>query len=179
MPYAADGQISHAPIDGGIEISEQEYQQALAGMQDGEHVQIINGGLFVGPLPEPEPEPEPEGPPDWPAVIAERRWEVEVGGITINGMRVETDDRSKLLINGAAVEAMLDPAYVLKWKAAGGFIELEAPQVLTVARAVRAHVQACFDREAELLGELEAGTFTEAMLDQGWSNESVPEPAAG
>lgn len=60
MPYAADGQISHAPIDGGIEISEQEYQQALAGMQTGEHVQIINGGLFVGPLPDMEPEPEPE-----------------------------------------------------------------------------------------------------------------------
>jgi hypothetical protein len=168
MPYAADGQISHAPIDGGIEISEQEYQQALAGMQTGEHVQIINGGLFVGPLPEPEPEPEPEGPPDWPAVIAGRRWEVEVGGIVVAGLTIATDDRSKLLINGAAVEAMLDPDYQMQWKTPDGFVELSGSQVLAIARAVRAHVQACFDREAELLAELEAGTFTEAMLDQGW-----------
>ena len=64
MPYAADGVISHAPIDGGIEISEQEYRRALAGMQAGEHVQIVDGQFVVGPLPEPEPEPEPEPTPD-------------------------------------------------------------------------------------------------------------------
>jgi hypothetical protein len=111
--------------------------------------------------------------PDYPSLIAARRWFAETSGVFVSGMRVETDDRSKLLINGAAVEAMLDPAYVLKWKAAGGFVELEAPQVLAVARAVRAHVQACFDREAELLAALEAGEFSEALLDEGWPAQAV------
>ena len=105
---------------------------------------------------------------DYPAVIAARRYEAEVSGIDISGLHVATDDRSKLLINGAAVEAMLDPDYQMQWKTPAGFVELTASQVLAVARAVRAHVQACFDREAELLAELEAGTFTEAILDQGW-----------
>lgn len=168
MPYAADGKISHAPIDGGIEISEQEYQQALAGMLAGEHVQIINGGLFVGPLPEPEPEPEPEVPPDWPAVIAERRYAVEIGGIDINGLHVDTDDRSKLLINGAAALASANPEFTLNWKTPDGFVQLTAEQVQGVAKAVALHVQACFNREAELLAELEAGTLTEDMLEQGW-----------
>lgn len=172
MPYAADGQISREPIDGGIEISEQEYQRALAGIQTGEHVQIINGGLFVGPLPEPEPEPEPEVPPDYPAVIAARRWLAETAGITINGMHVETDDRSKLLINGAALEATIDPGYVMQWKAGVGFVQLTGAQVIGIARAVRAHVQACFDREAVLLAELEAGTLTDEMLEQGWPASS-------
>lgn len=100
--------------------------------------------------------------------IAARRYETEVGGIEIAGMHVATDDRSKLLINGAAVEAMLDADYLLKWKTTEGFVELTGAQVIGIARAVRAHVQACFDREAELLAALEAGTLTDEMLGQGW-----------
>lgn len=60
MPYAAPGRISREPIDGGIEISEQQYQAGLAGMLAGEHIQIINGAFVVGPLPVPDPEPVPE-----------------------------------------------------------------------------------------------------------------------
>lgn len=102
------------------------------------------------------------------ASIAARRYQAEVGGITLNGMHIDTDDRSKLLINGAAVEAMLDADYVMQWKTSEGFIELTGAQVIGIARAVRAHVQACFDREAELLAELDAGTLTNNMLEQGW-----------
>ena len=100
--------------------------------------------------------------------IAARRYQAEIAGITINGMRVETDDRAKLLINGAALEAMLDADYAMQWKTIEGFVELTGAQVIGVARAVRAHVQACFNREAELLAELEAGTLTDEMLEQGW-----------
>lgn len=110
----------------------------------------------------------PAPPVDWPAVIADRRWRAEVAGIDVGGIHVDTDDRSKLLINGAAVEAMLDPEYLMRWKTHGGFVELTAAEVITVARAVRAHVQACFNREAELLAALAAETFTSEMLDQGW-----------
>lgn len=105
---------------------------------------------------------------DYGPRIAARRYQAEIAGITINGMRIETDDRAKLLINGAAVEAMLDADYVMQWKTSEGFIELTGAQVIGIARAVRAHVQACFDREAELLAELEAGTLTDDMLEQGW-----------
>lgn len=110
----------------------------------------------------------PAPPVDWPAVIADRRWKAEVGGIDVGGIHVDTDDRSKLLINGAAVEAMLDPEYVMSWKTPGGFVELTAAEVITVARAVRAHVQACFNREAELLTALDGQTLTPAMLEEGW-----------
>lgn len=106
--------------------------------------------------------------PITPATIAARRYEAEVGGITVLGVPIDTDDRSKLLINGAALEATIDPAYEMQWKAPGGFVELTAQQVIGIARAVRAHVQACFDREAELLAALDAGTLTPAMLEQGW-----------
>ena len=105
---------------------------------------------------------------DMPQVIAERRYQAEVGGITLNGISISTDDRSKLLINGAALEAVIDPEYTMQWKAGDGFVSLTGAQVIGIASAVRAHVQACFDRESELLTELENGTLTDAMLEQGW-----------
>lgn len=100
--------------------------------------------------------------------IADRRYQAEEAGIVIDGLRMNTDDRSKLLINGAALESTVNPSYVMRWKTPEGFVDLTGEQVMGIARAVRAHVQACFDREAELLTELDAGTLTDAMLEQGW-----------
>lgn len=59
--YATDGVISQSTIEGSIEISAEQYQEALAGMAQG-HVVTICDGFAVGPKPEPEPEPEPVPP---------------------------------------------------------------------------------------------------------------------
>lgn len=84
MPYAAEGRLSHDPIDGGIEITEQQYQQGLAGMLAGEHVQIVDGQFVVGPQPEPEPEPEPEPTPA----------EIEALRLALNNGAYETATRA-------------------------------------------------------------------------------------
>lgn len=63
MPYAAEGRISRAPIEGGIEITEQQYAEALAGMLAG-LVVSTEGGFSVGPAPEPEPVIEPPPTPE-------------------------------------------------------------------------------------------------------------------
>ena len=119
--------------------------------------QYIQGWLVV-------PAPEPE----WPSLIASRRWQAEVAGIDVGGMHIDTGRDSQALITGATVQAMLDPNYSLRWKTPSGFVDLTAEQIIGVATAARAHVQACFSREAELLEALEAGTFAPEMLDQGW-----------
>ncbi|MGY6273880.1 hypothetical protein ACXIUT_29820 [Achromobacter denitrificans] len=59
MPYAIENQISMDVIPGGIEITEAQYQAALAGMLEGKVVSI-DGGFNVTFPPEPEPEPVPE-----------------------------------------------------------------------------------------------------------------------
>jgi hypothetical protein len=100
--------------------------------------------------------------------IAERRWQAEVAGIDVGGMHIDTGRDSQALIAGATVQAMLDPNYSLRWKTVAGFVDLTAEQIIAVATAARGHVQACFNREAELLDALAAGTFTPEMLDQGW-----------
>lgn len=116
----------------------------------------------------PDPEPVPEPAPDWIALIAARRYEAEVSGITLGGIPVATDDRSKLLINGAALRATRETGYTLRWKTYEGFIDLSAEQVLAMADAVADHVQACFDREAELQSAVADGSITAEMLEQGW-----------
>ena len=114
------------------------------------------------------PEAEPEPAPDWPVLIAARRWLAETGGTVINGLPIDTDDRSKGLINGAALRAYRSADYVLRWKTSQGFVDLTAEQVLAVADAVSEHVQFCFDREDALLGAVAEGSITAAMLEEGW-----------
>lgn len=114
------------------------------------------------------PEPEPPPAPDWPALIAARRYTAETAGTTVEGMPIDTGRDSQGLITGAALAAMLDPAYSVRWKTVAGFIDLTSQQIIGVASAVRAFVQASFDREAELLAAVADGSITEAMVGENW-----------
>lgn len=110
----------------------------------------------------------PSPSPDWPALIAARRFQVETGGVTVQGIPVNTERESQALLTGAAFAASLDPDYRIKWKATTGFVELSGAQVIGLASQVRAFVQTCFNREAELLGAVADGSITAEMLEEGW-----------
>ena len=104
----------------------------------------------------------------WADQIAARRFQVETGGVTVEGVQINTDRDSQSLLTGAAFAASLDPGYHIKWKAATGFVDLTGEQILGIASQVRAFVQACFNREAELLGAVADGSITAEMLEEGW-----------
>lgn len=87
--------------------------------------------------------------------LAERRWEVETGGLQLNGMSVATDDRSKLLLFAAAEKARLNADFTTKWKTESGWVPLDAAAILAVRDAVFAHVATCFAREEELAAAVE------------------------
>jgi hypothetical protein len=97
------------------------------------------------------------------AEIAAARYNAEIAGVTVNGVSIKTDRESQGLITGAALKAMQDSTYSCRWKTESGFVELTAPQILAIADAVRAHVQSCFDREAELLPLIEAAESPEEL----------------
>ena len=105
---------------------------------------------------------------EWAGRIAARRFQAETGGVTVQGIPVNTERDSQSLLTGAAFAASLDPGYHIKWKAATGFVDLSAQQIIGVASAVRAFVQACFNREAELLDAVVDGSITAEMLEEGW-----------
>lgn len=171
MPYAIDGLISTSPLDGGISITSAQYTSALQSMLDGDSVAVVDNELTIvaaKDITEPT-EPEPPAPVPVAARIANKRYTHEVSGATVNGVPVATDRDSQGLLLGAALAAFMDPEYTVRFKTATGeFVTLSADQTITVANAIRKHVQDCFDRESELLLALEQGTFTDNMLDEGW-----------
>lgn len=97
------------------------------------------------------------------AEIAQARYNAEIAGITINGVSIKTDRESQGLITGAALQAIEDSTYSCQWKTEGGFVTLVADEIKAVAKAVRAHVQACFDKEAVLIAQVEAVTTEEEL----------------
>lgn len=107
------------------------------------------------------------------AALAARRWRAETGGMVVDEVPVATDTNSQAKITGAALDATLDPTAVVRWKCADGvFRELDAEQILALARAMRAHVQACFDHEAALTTAIDAATDAAALaaidIETGW-----------
>lgn len=99
--------------------------------------------------------------------IKERRDKALVAGTTVNGVTIATDDLSQQRITGAALAATVDASTIVKWKLPDDtFVTLDATQIIDIAQGVRTHIQACFDREAELLTALEAGQSYD--IDSGW-----------
>lgn len=99
--------------------------------------------------------------------IKERRDKALVAGTTVNGVTVATDNVSQQRITGVALAATVDASITVRWKLPDStFVTLTAAQIIDIAQGVRKHVQACFDREAELLAALEAGQSYD--IDAGW-----------
>lgn len=132
--------MAYFKVEKGVVVQKQSYAEDgfIEGPDDVFCGYTYKSGKFAGPK---------TTIPDWPALIAARRYEAETGGIVLGGLPIAKEDRSKLLINGAALRASRDSSYTLHWKTLEGFIDLPAEQVLIMADAVSDHVQACFTRE--------------------------------
>ena len=97
---------------------------------------------------------------DLTAYAADARWRYETGGIVVAGLTVPTDRASQQMIAGMLATVQLDPAATIRFKAGGGFATLDAAQVIAIARAVGAHVQAAFAREADVIEALASQAIT-------------------
>lgn len=97
------------------------------------------------------------------AEIAAARYASETAGTSLNGVQIDTGRDSQALITGAALAAVIDDNYSLNWKTESGFIHLSAPEIIAVAQGVRAHVQSCFDREGELVAQVDAAQTAEEL----------------
>jgi hypothetical protein len=102
------------------------------------------------------------------AEIANARWQAETGGITLNGVEVATDRESQALLMGAVLAAQDNPEYVVNWKAKTGWFELDAATLIAIADAVRAHVQACFDKEKQLQEQIDVAETAAELEAVKW-----------
>jgi len=99
--------------------------------------------------------------------LASRRWQAENGGVIVAGIRVATDDRSKLLIADAGRRAEADSSFTTKWKSRDGWVTLNATALIGLRNAVFAHVAACFAREAELADAVAAADTAAGLVALG------------
>lgn len=104
------------------------------------------------------------------AEIAAARWEAQNGGCDVGGMRILTDKDSQVALMGAYMAAADNPEYKCQWKTPGGFITLNASTIVAAANAVRAFVQGCFDKEAELIKRVEAAETAEEVAAVAWAD---------
>lgn len=128
---------------------------------------------------EDDPPPPPPPPPTVEMLLAHAaaiRWQIEHGGIVLNGALIRTDRDTRTNILGARTEAKEDPNYTLNWKVADGvYITLDAPTIIAIAGAIRVHVQACFDAEKVVSEAIHANTITtyeEVTQHPSWPSNS-------
>jgi hypothetical protein len=98
------------------------------------------------------------------SALAAHRYATETGGIIVSGIPVLTDDRSKLMINGALAAAQRDENFTTKWKTPTGFVTLGAAQIIAVADAVAGHVNRCFSAESEVAVDIASYSTREQVI---------------
>ncbi|AZS78850.1 hypothetical protein ELS24_10565 [Achromobacter spanius] len=139
MPYAANGQISHDPIPGGIAITPTQYAEALDGMLDGKVVTVDGGFKVAFP-----PAPEPEVPTEPPPVTVVSRFQA-LAALMQAGL---LDD-----VTAWANAPATDPLYKLAFDTATEF-SISSPTMTAGAAALgwsSAQLQALFDAAAEIV----------------------------
>ena len=82
--------------------------------------------------------------------IANDRWVEETGGVTVSGIQIKTDDRSQFKLAMAVMQAQSNPAYIVQWKAANGWVMLDATTIFYISSVVQQFVTGCYVKEAQL-----------------------------
>lgn len=86
------------------------------------------------------------------AYAATARWRAETGGFEVSGQTIDTGRESQNMIAGADALAQADPNEPVDYKAASGWVTLDAAAIHALALAVGRHVRACFRKEREVVG---------------------------
>lgn len=95
------------------------------------------------------------------AYAAMKRYNLETGGTTINGMEVATDRQSQQMLSAAFNMAQSNPDFTTMWKGPNGnFTQLNAEQIIGIAQAVGQFVASCFAAEAAVVSQINAGNYT-------------------
>lgn len=103
------------------------------------------------------------------ADLAAYRYEQEVGGVDVQGVRIDTSREARNNLTGtvAAAQMAADAGrlFAVQWKGlGGGFVTLAAADLRGLGLAVATHVAACFACEAAVAAQIAALTDVETVL---------------
>ena len=82
------------------------------------------------------------------AAVADKRWQVETGGLSVGGADIKTDRESRAQLSNTCSSLADGLIPNTPWKTASGeFIEVTLAEIEPVAQAVEVFVRACFAAE--------------------------------
>lgn len=97
------------------------------------------------------------------------------GGVQIGGMRIATDAESRGLIDGAYALSQARPDAKIDFKAASGWITVDAQTMQTIAVAVGQWVQLCYSAYRRLDEARAGGTVTTTdQVDAAYAAVALP-----
>ncbi len=116
------------------------------------------------------------------AYAAQRRWEIETGGIVVGGAAIRTDERSQGKIVGAVSLLDKDTSLLaVDWEAMPGeWVSLDRPTMAAIGVAVGLHVQACFSTLRTIHTAIKADPptiTTRAEIDTAFAAAGLIPPA--
>ncbi len=151
-----------APIPAdAIEISAEQHQVLVVGVNAGGTIVIVDGDPVLTPYAAPAPTAS-----DLAAYANRKQWEMATGGfsIAIDGTprTFATDSTAQGLITGKSVRlGQPNPPASIDWQFADvGFVMISAADFIVAATAIADFVQATFDALKPVLAAIGAGTIT-------------------
>jgi hypothetical protein len=103
------------------------------------------------------------------AELAAARYNEEVGGIAINGVKIATDRETQAKLTAAYVRAVADANLVLTWKTSNGeWAELDSTIIIAAGNAAFALNKRVFQKEKDLTVLAQAATSKTQLSSIAW-----------
>ena len=102
------------------------------------------------------------------AALADYRYQVETGGIEIDGQTILTDRESQAQLSSAYQSLTMPFVDSIDWKAADGWITVTEAELRPIAEAVAKHVQGSFTAERRAAESLGANDDYRAAFDEAF-----------
>ena len=101
--------------------------------------------------------------------FARKRYQVEVGGITVSDLDVRTDRFTVDRIYQSRVLAKEDATFTTDWKLGdNNFVSLDAPTLISIADGVTQHLKDSFTREKEINDLINSAVTVEDLQAITW-----------
>jgi hypothetical protein len=103
------------------------------------------------------------------ADLAAYRYEQEVGGVDVQGVRIDTSREARNNLTAAVATAQLaadaGQPFSVQWKGLnGGFVPMAAADLRSLGLAVATHVAGCFANEGAVAAQIAALTDVDTVL---------------
>lgn len=126
-----------------IELLDGDYHKLQSGLAKGKQIINVDGYPMLS-----EPLTPLRTHASLLSDVAAKRWQVETNGITVTGTQIKTDRESQAQLISAYTSLKGGLIADTQWKAAdGSFTLVTLAEIEPVAKAVVAHVRACFAAE--------------------------------